>query len=72
MVKVGEELTVRIQSIDRSAKRISLTRLAPNGALLGSDEASSGAEVQQVLGESKAIGTNLGALLGKALKKGGA
>jgi len=70
MVKVGEELTVRIQSLDPHAKRISLTRLAPNGALLGSDEAAAGAEVQEVLGEQKKIGTNLGALLGKALKKG--
>jgi ribosomal protein S1 len=70
-VKVGEEVTVRIQSIDPHQKRISLTRLAPNGALLGSDEAAGGAEVQSVLGEARALSTNLGALLGKALKKGG-
>jgi len=70
LVKVGEELTVRIQSIDPHAKRISLTRLAPNGALLGSDEAAAGAEIKEVLGEARALSTNLGALLGKALKKG--
>jgi small subunit ribosomal protein S1 len=68
-VKVGEELTVRIQSLDPHAKRISLTRLAPNGALLGSDEAAAGADVAEVLGEARALSTNLGALLGKALKK---
>lgn len=69
VVKVGEELTVRIQAIDPHAKRISLTRLAPNGALIGSDEAAAGADVQEVLGQQKPFATNLGALLGKALKK---
>jgi ribosomal protein S1 len=68
-IKVGEELTVRIQSIDAPAKRISLSRLAPNGALLGSDEAAAGAEIQEVLGQEKKLGTSLGALLGKALKR---
>jgi ribosomal protein S1 len=68
-VKPGEELTVRIQSIDPHARRISLTRLAPNGALLGTDEAAAGADVAEVLGEARALSTNLGALLGKALKK---
>ena len=70
VVKVGEELTVRVQAVDAHAKRISLSRLAPNGALLGSDEAAAGADVQELLGEEKRIGTSLGALLGKALKKG--
>ena len=70
-LKVGEELTVRIQSVDAHAKRISLTRLAPNGALLGSDEAAAGAEVAEVLGQARPLSTNLGALLGKALKRGG-
>jgi len=69
VVKVGEELTVRIQSLDPHAKRISLSRLAPNGALLGSDEAAAGAEIQEVLGQEKKLGTSLGALLGKALEK---
>lgn len=68
-LKVGEELTVRIQSVDPHAKRISLTRLAPNGALLGSDEAGAGAEVKEVLGAARSLSTNLGALLGKALKR---
>jgi ribosomal protein S1 len=71
LVKVGEELTVRIQSVDAPSKRISLTRLAPNGALLGSDEAAAGAEVQEVLGQQRSLSTSLGALLGKALKKRG-
>jgi ribosomal protein S1 len=69
-LKVGEELTVRIQAIDPHAKRISLTRLAPNGALLGTDEAAGGEEVRNVLGEARALSTNLGALLGKALQRG--
>jgi small subunit ribosomal protein S1 len=68
-LKPGQELAVRIQSIDEHARRISLTRLAPNGALLGSDEAVGGEEVQEVLGKAKDLSTNLGALLGKALRK---
>jgi ribosomal protein S1 len=66
---VGQELSVRIQSLDAHARRISLTRFAPNGALLGSEEAAAGAEVQEVLGSARALSTNLGALLGKALKR---
>jgi ribosomal protein S1 len=69
-MKVGEELTVRIQALDPHQKRISLSRLAPNGALLGSDEAAGGEDVREVLGAEARIGTSLGALLGKALKKG--
>lgn len=69
MLKVGEEQVVRIQAVDAHAKRISLSRLAPNGALLGTDEAAGGAEVREVLGEEKRIGTNLGSLFAKALKK---
>jgi len=69
LLKVGEEHVVRIQSVDAHAKRISLSRLAPNGALLGSDEAAGGAEVREVLGDEKRIGTNLGNLFAKALKK---
>jgi ribosomal protein S1 len=68
-LKVGQELPVRILALDPEARRISLSRLAPNGALLGSDEAAGGAEVQEVLGEARTLSTNLGALLGKALKK---
>ncbi len=68
-LKVGEELPVRILSIDAPARRISLSRLAANGALLGTDEAAGGEEIREVLGEAKTLSTNLGALLGKALKK---
>jgi ribosomal protein S1 len=71
ILKLGEDVTVRIQSLDPHQKRISLTRLAPNGALLGSDEAAADAEVQQVLGEQQSAPTStLGALLRKALEKG--
>jgi len=70
VVKVGEELTVRLISIDPHAKRISLSRLAPNGALLGTDEAAAGADVQEYLGQSKPLSTSLKSLLEKALHKG--
>lgn len=69
VLKVGEQHTVRIQSVDAHAKRISLSRLAPNGAVLGTDEAAGGAEVREMLGEQKAIGTNLGSLFAKLKKK---
>jgi ribosomal protein S1 len=69
MLKPGQELSVRIQSIDTATRRLSLSRLAPNGALLGSDEAAEGAEVREVLGQGKTLGTNLGSLLSRALRK---
>jgi ribosomal protein S1 len=70
VLRVGEELSVRIQSVDEPARRISLSRLAPNGALLGSDEAAGAADVLDVIGRGQTLSTNLGALLGKALRKG--
>ncbi|MCP3917768.1 MAG: S1 RNA-binding domain-containing protein [bacterium] len=70
VLKVGEEVTVRIQAIDESARRISLSRLDPRGALLGSDEAVESDVIDEVLDRSRdqaALGTNLGSLFKKAL-----
>ena len=69
VVKVGEELTVRVVSVDPSARRISLSRLDERGALLGSEEAADGETIDQVVrssGSNQAT-TNLGNLFKKAL-----
>ncbi len=68
-VAVGEEVPVRILELDSSARRISLSRLDPRGALLGSDEAIDEEEMNQLLNEtpSGSLGTNLGSLFKKAI-----
>jgi ribosomal protein S1 len=70
LVREGEELAVRVLSIDPYARRISLSRLDARGALLGSDEAAAATEIDSVIEEGQAvgpIGTNLGSLFKKAL-----
>lgn len=70
IVKEGEEITVRVISVDPYAKRMSLSRLDSRGAVLGSEEAAAAGEIDSVLEESRAvgpIGTNLGSLFKKAL-----
>jgi small subunit ribosomal protein S1 len=73
VLKEGEELTVRVLSVDSSARRISLSRLDERGAVLGSEEAADGDTIDQVVresGEHKAT-TNLGSLFKKALEGDG-
>ena len=69
VVQVGEELSVRVQSVDTSARRISLSRLDDRGAVLGSEEAADGATIDQVVESSggNQATTNLGNLFKKAL-----
>ncbi|HED66292.1 MAG TPA: S1 RNA-binding domain-containing protein [Planctomycetes bacterium] len=69
VVSVGDEVTVRVISVDPVARRISLSRLDPRGALIGSEEAAAGEEIEEVLRSDSSIGTNLGALFKKALDK---
>ncbi len=69
VLKVGEELSVRVVSIDPVSRRISLSRLDSRGALIGSEDAVDGEDIDRVVNESNApIGTNLGSLFA-ALKK---
>jgi len=70
-VKAGEEVSVRILTFDLHARRISLSRLDPRGALLGSEEAAASEEIDEVLGQQESLGTNLGALFKKALDQKG-
>ncbi len=71
LLKVGDELDVRIVSIDQAARRIGLSRLDARGALLGSEDAVDSAEIAGVLESSKKpeLGTNLGNLFKRALDK---
>jgi len=70
VLSVGQEVTVRVQSIDPVARRISLTRLTDSGAELGSEEAGDAEAVREVLDQTSnqgALGTNLGNLFKRAL-----
>jgi len=67
LVKVGEELSVRVTAIDPSNQRISLSRLDARGAVLGSEDSVDTGTIDTAIQQnSAAIGTNLGALLRKA------
>jgi ribosomal protein S1 len=69
VVKEGETVSVRVLSIDPAARRISLSRLDPHGAVIGSEDAADTSAVREVLdsGQSTPKGTNLGDLFRKAL-----
>ncbi len=70
LVKVGEELTVRVLAIERGERRISLSRLDTRGAVLGSDESVDADVIDEALAEPGEgnLSTNLGALFKDALK----
>jgi len=65
----GQEVSVRVIAVDPRARRLSLSRKTPRGALIGSEEALEGSELEDVLKSQKEtkLGTNLGALFKKAL-----
>ena len=75
-VQVGEEVQVRVLSVDRAKKRISLSRLNQKGALIGSEDDVDAAVEMDEPGESfdplrappKERGTNLGDVLRRALE----
>lgn len=69
LFQMGQEIEVRISTIDPITRRIGLSRLDNRGALIGSEEAAGAAEADRVVRESSQqnVGTNLGALFKKAL-----
>ncbi len=71
LVKPGQELAVRISAIEPERQRLSLSRLDSRGAVLGSEESVDAKEIDQALNTQapRKVGTNLGALLGKALRE---
>jgi ribosomal protein S1 len=73
VLKPGQELTVRVTKMDVGARRVSLSRLDTRGALLDGEEAADAGAIKEVLQKTQeaTIGTNLGDLFKKALKKDG-
>ncbi|MFH0945566.1 MAG: S1 RNA-binding domain-containing protein [Planctomycetota bacterium] len=71
VVKMGDEVAVRVQSVDQESRRISLSLLNERGARLDSDEDVGTEEMTRYLdfGSGTSSGTNLGALLREALEK---
>ncbi|MFO0982360.1 MAG: S1 RNA-binding domain-containing protein [Planctomycetota bacterium] len=72
VVKVGDQVTVRVLAVDPAARRIQLSRLTARGAVIGSEEELSLEEVREHLAHDPAVKsatTNLGALLKAALEK---
>ena len=69
-VTVGETISVRIVAVEPANRRLSLSRLDPRGAILGSEEAVDASVIDEALGKatSKPALTNLGGLFKKALE----
>lgn len=68
-VKVGQEVVVRVITVERDRERISLSRLDERGAVLGSEDAADAGTIDEIVKQSDgpALGTNLGSLFKKAL-----
>lgn len=68
VVKPGQELSVRIVTVDPRNKRIALSRLDERGAVIGSEDAVEGSVIEEVLAKTQVEAkTNLGSLFKKAL-----
>jgi ribosomal protein S1 len=69
LLSAGQEVTVRVLSVEPATKRIALTRLDVRGAVLGSADSVETGEIDRVLRESSSgpRGTNLGNLFKTAL-----
>lgn len=72
VLSAGQEIPVRVLSVDAEKRRISLSRLDERGAVLGSEEAVDSADLGRVMGETQrpALSTNLGNLFKKAMDRG--
>jgi ribosomal protein S1 len=69
---LGQELDVRVVSVDPHQKRVSLSRLDSRGSLLGSEDAAEASAIDAVIAESSGRAgarTNLGALFRQAFDK---
>jgi ribosomal protein S1 len=71
VLSVGQELPVRVLSVDPAQRRISLSRLDERGAVLGSEDAAEGPVVDEVIERTSAnrAATNLGSLMREALER---
>ncbi|MBL8857763.1 MAG: S1 RNA-binding domain-containing protein [Planctomycetes bacterium] len=70
VVKPGQKLVVRVINVDTQQGRISLSRMDPRGALIGSEDSVDTSVIDTAMkaNDTKPIGTNLGNLFKKALK----
>jgi ribosomal protein S1 len=72
VLKVGEEVSVRIVTIDSARQRLSLSRLDPRGAVIGSEDSVDTKVIDEAVAKTQASvpqGTNLGSLFKKAFDK---
>lgn len=72
VVKVGEELDLRVISCDSKQKRISLSRTDSRGARLGSEDAAEAGAIDDLLRQGQnrpEVSTNLGKLFQAAFEK---
>ncbi len=69
VAKVGKELNVRVQSVDRERERISLSLLDRRGSIIGSTDEAEDDLVDEIMrkDDDRRGGTNLGDLLRQAL-----
>ncbi|MFT7617084.1 MAG: small subunit ribosomal protein S1 [Planctomycetota bacterium] len=70
VAKIGQELTVRVQSIDRERERISLSLLDRRGSMIGSTDEAEDELLDEIVrkdDDDRSGGTNLGDLLRRAL-----
>ncbi len=68
----GQELSVRIVTVDSARQRMSLSRLDPRGAIIGSEDSVDSAVIDEALARTQSNtpqGTNLGSLFKKAFNK---
>jgi len=72
VVKPGQQIQVRIVAVEPGRSRISLSRLDPRGAVLGSEDSVEASVIDEAMKKSSSepIGTNLGSLFKRALDKG--
>ncbi|MFT5049061.1 MAG: ribosomal protein S1 [Chlamydiales bacterium] len=69
-LKLGDEVSVRVQEIDPSAQRISLSKLDSRGAVIGSEDSVDSEVIDEALKKaSGGISTNLGSIFKDAFKK---
>jgi small subunit ribosomal protein S1 len=71
VVNLADSVEVRVLSIDKAQRRISLSRLDSRGARLGSEDAADAGAINELLNQGAsrpAVGTNLGRLFQNALK----
>lgn len=67
VVKPGQKLTVRVLAVEPSKSRLSLSRMDPRGALIGSEDSVDTNVIDSAMkaNEGKPLGTNLGNLFRK-------